>query len=454
MTHQLTWPGARPFGGHSPALTSSSWPMPPRDGDRSLRQGPERRRSRTPLQRLRGRHAEREALGCCTARPSIPSLAASLLLCRNSHRRRRHRSPRLTPPYNVEISSAGRSPSRSPRHRPSGARCSSSTPRSIPLLREPAYTDAIKGQIVTLVKTVGPEKQDDGGDYAVLRQNRGRLLKRPKTGGLEIVATRHDDWIGWVELKAEPVDELATQHTAMVMCDVAADILVVVEAEDRIALRDFSDVMLAKVGAPRSSTSCSSTETTTAASTSASSPARAMASPQSAPTSTTPTRTDGSSAATVPSTRSRPLPANGSWCSSTTSRARASGATPTTTSAASDRPAGHRRLRKGGREERGRPRRLQRHPGVDTARAAAREDRPTRHRRPPQVQKRRKVGHVRQRHQGQQDRLHPVLAHAVQASHRRGDLAQGRLGGQEEHALAALPHHDEGRRGGKTAEEL
>ena len=67
--------------------------------------------------------------------------------------------------------------------------------------------------------------------------------------GLEVVAGGREDWVGWVELKTEPVNVLATRHTAMVMRDTSADILGVMEAEDRISLRDFSKVMLAKVGA-------------------------------------------------------------------------------------------------------------------------------------------------------------------------------------------------------------
>jgi hypothetical protein len=51
-----------------------------------------------------------------------------------------------------------------------------------------------------------------------------------------------------VELKTEPVNELAMEHTAMVMRDVNAQVLGVVEAESRIALDKFSEQMLEKVG--------------------------------------------------------------------------------------------------------------------------------------------------------------------------------------------------------------
>jgi len=72
-------------------------------------------------------------------------------------------------------------------------------------------------------------------------------VKRPKAGGLEIVANGREDWIGWVELKSEQVNELAMEHTAMVMRDVNADVLGVVEAENRIVLDKFSAQLLNKV---------------------------------------------------------------------------------------------------------------------------------------------------------------------------------------------------------------
>ena len=79
------------------------------------------------------------------------------------------------------------------------------------------------------------------------------MLRRPKSGGLEIVATGRTSWIGWVELKTEPVNELAMEHTAMVMRDVAADVLGVIEAENRIVLDKFSAQLLKKVGSTRTS---------------------------------------------------------------------------------------------------------------------------------------------------------------------------------------------------------
>jgi endonuclease/exonuclease/phosphatase family metal-dependent hydrolase len=111
------------------------------------------------------------------------------------------------------------------------------------LLQEPTYTDSIKKDILAAIETLGLNKKDES-DFVILRQNRGLLLKRPKSGAPEVVAEGRGAWIGWLELKTEPVDEVATQMTAKVIQDVKADILAVVEADNRIGLARFNEQLL------------------------------------------------------------------------------------------------------------------------------------------------------------------------------------------------------------------
>lgn len=61
------------------------------------------------------------------------------------------------------------------------------------------------------------------------------------TARTEVVATGRGDWVGWVDLVKDRVDELAMTHTARVVADVDADVLAVVEAESRVALKHFTD---------------------------------------------------------------------------------------------------------------------------------------------------------------------------------------------------------------------
>src|ERR1044071_4691680 len=65
------------------------------------------------------------------------------------------------------------------------------------ILNKVKYTAADKAKIIALMKDLGIDKKDDGGEFVILRQNRGHLVKRPTSGGLEVVANGRADWIGW-----------------------------------------------------------------------------------------------------------------------------------------------------------------------------------------------------------------------------------------------------------------
>jgi endonuclease/exonuclease/phosphatase family metal-dependent hydrolase len=118
------------------------------------------------------------------------------------------------------------------------------------LFEKDVYTDADKTLIVQLLARLGLDKKDEGR-FAILRKNRGELLKRSVVGGPGIVAQGRADWVGWVELKTELVDEQATRNTAQVVRDVGADVLAVCEAEGRSALLQFSNVLVPQVGGER-----------------------------------------------------------------------------------------------------------------------------------------------------------------------------------------------------------
>lgn len=60
------------------------------------------------------------------------------------------------------------------------------------------------------------------------------------TKDVTITAAGRADWIGWAELRVEPTDEVTPRLTAKVLQDVNADIVGVVEAEDRPSLVRFN----------------------------------------------------------------------------------------------------------------------------------------------------------------------------------------------------------------------
>jgi endonuclease/exonuclease/phosphatase family metal-dependent hydrolase len=117
------------------------------------------------------------------------------------------------------------------------------------LIAQPRYPAADKAAMVALLEPLGLLKSDDGA-FVRLQQNRGSFLVR-RRGGAEIVAEGRGDWTGGLELAREPVDDLAMRLTARVIREVDADVIGIVEAESRPALKAFSDTILPlEQGAP------------------------------------------------------------------------------------------------------------------------------------------------------------------------------------------------------------
>ena len=114
------------------------------------------------------------------------------------------------------------------------------------IFEEDEYEPQHKTRIVELVEQLKLNRFDEG-PLALIRKIRGSLLRRPKGGGIEVVAEGKAAWIGWAELKTAPVDEIAVHNTGRVIRDVDADILAVVEAENRVLLKTFGHYVVDRV---------------------------------------------------------------------------------------------------------------------------------------------------------------------------------------------------------------
>jgi endonuclease/exonuclease/phosphatase family metal-dependent hydrolase len=124
------------------------------------------------------------------------------------------------------------------------------------LFAEDTYTPAIKQRMRELLVQLDIYFVNDQGavrrketefpKWAWFRKNRGAFDRQPQNAGedIEITADGRDDWIGWVELAVEPVNVQGTRMTARVIQDVNADILAIVEAEDRPSLLRFNKDLL------------------------------------------------------------------------------------------------------------------------------------------------------------------------------------------------------------------
>lgn len=66
---------------------------------------------------------------------------------------------------------------------------------------------------------------------------------------VKLTAKGRKDWVGWVELKYDVVDEVSTENTGRVIKEIKPDVLCLVEVESRTALEKFNNTILKKLNA-------------------------------------------------------------------------------------------------------------------------------------------------------------------------------------------------------------
>jgi len=124
------------------------------------------------------------------------------------------------------------------------------------LMKQAAYSAADKTRMRDLLVVLDVFYRNSQGairrretqdpEWAWLRKNRGDFDRQPQDTSEDVVITANGagDWIGWVELALEATNEIGTRMTARVIRDLDADILGVVEAEDRPSLLRFNESLL------------------------------------------------------------------------------------------------------------------------------------------------------------------------------------------------------------------
>ena len=125
------------------------------------------------------------------------------------------------------------------------------------LIGKVVYSDADRDRMRDLLLAVDVYYRNDHGAirrkmsrnpaWAWLRKNRGKFDREPTdtTQDVVIEATGRGNWIGWLELATEAVDETGTRMTAKVIADVDADVLAIVEAKNRPSLIRLNHELLA-----------------------------------------------------------------------------------------------------------------------------------------------------------------------------------------------------------------
>jgi endonuclease/exonuclease/phosphatase family metal-dependent hydrolase len=117
------------------------------------------------------------------------------------------------------------------------------------LIQKQQYLQQDKDEMLTIMKRYNGLLTKGESRHIILNEIRGKLLKK---GGASptIVANGREDWIGWFELKQEPINEVAIENTACVFHELNADVFCVEETESRTALNHFNEAVIPKVGGP------------------------------------------------------------------------------------------------------------------------------------------------------------------------------------------------------------
>lgn len=105
------------------------------------------------------------------------------------------------------------------------------------LLKKKNYTTSIKQQIFSMYD--GQLKE-----YINVRENRGKLFQRNGWAVVGVKADGKGDWDGEIEFKRDDFSETGRKNTAKVIKDLKADLLCMVEVENRPTLRAFDTDLL------------------------------------------------------------------------------------------------------------------------------------------------------------------------------------------------------------------
>ncbi|MDP8909309.1 MAG: hypothetical protein M3N47_09390 [Chloroflexota bacterium] len=116
------------------------------------------------------------------------------------------------------------------------------------LLRKATYNAQDRRRILELLEALGLDRRDDGGQFALLRQNRGQLMRRRQNGIVESLPIVALTALDGSSSRPSPSTRRRRAIPRASSSRVDADVVGVVEAETRGSLRDFGRVMLRRVG--------------------------------------------------------------------------------------------------------------------------------------------------------------------------------------------------------------
>ena len=105
------------------------------------------------------------------------------------------------------------------------------------LIEKPLYSDADKAEMLRLLKK--HKALGESGPF-FLQETRRRLVSNGK-----IVADGRADWVGWIEWRRDLFQAPMIENTGRIITAANADVLCLVEVENRPVLRRFNETILA-----------------------------------------------------------------------------------------------------------------------------------------------------------------------------------------------------------------
>lgn len=114
------------------------------------------------------------------------------------------------------------------------------------LLEKDSYAGETGKEIVKILNKYFHEQTNN--PWFRINEVREKLYGLRQDGsGVFLKVNGRGEWLGWVELTMQTTNEISLQNTARVVKAVNADILCVIEVDDRIALNRFNEQLLAEL---------------------------------------------------------------------------------------------------------------------------------------------------------------------------------------------------------------
>ncbi len=110
------------------------------------------------------------------------------------------------------------------------------------LIQQPIYGEADKAEMLRILKK--HKALTENGPFHLL-ETRRRLVSQGK-----IIANGRDEWVGSIEWERELISAPAVENTGRVISEIKADVLCLVEVENRPVLRRFNDTILKPASYP------------------------------------------------------------------------------------------------------------------------------------------------------------------------------------------------------------